>query len=254
MTSSIIKINNLSKYYGETPGVSALSLTISKGEKVALIGPSGAGKSTLLNLLSKDLVADTGSIIVDNLALEAYTSNKFYAGVTGVIRQSFDLVPQLTTLQNVLAGNFNQWNTFTALLSLVKPQGKQNAIDALERVGIKHKIYEETSNLSGGEKQRVAIARVLIQNPKIILADEPVASLDPSRAANIIELLCALCTEEDKTLLASLHSVELALTYFDRVIALKNGELVFDLPAADIKKEQLEALYKIEDSYDTQTL
>lgn len=254
MDSSMITINNLTKHYGETPAVSALSLSIEKGEKVALIGPSGAGKSTLLNLLSRDLTADTGTITIASLPLEAYPSNKSYARITGVIRQSFDLIPQLTTLQNVLAGNFNRWSSFTALLSLIKPHEKEEAIKSLHRVGIGHKLYDETSKLSGGEKQRVAIARVLIQNPEIILADEPVASLDPSRARSIIELLSSLCEEEHKTLIASLHSVELALTYFDRLIALKDGQLVFDLPANQITKEELDLLYKIEDSYDTQTL
>ena len=142
-----------------------------------------------------------------------------------MIRQQFDLVGQLAVIHNVLAGRLSEWGLFKSLIFTYHPQEKEAAIRALERVGLADKYYEQTANLSGGEQQRVALARLLLQKPEIILADEPVASLDPARAEDILSMLTKLVKEENQTLITSLHSVEYARKYFTRIIALKDGHI-----------------------------
>ena len=161
------------------------------------------------------------------------------------MHQQFDLVPHLSVVHNVLAGRLGQWGTLRSLLSLVSPRERHLALEALGKLGIADKMYERTSRLSGGEQQRVAMARLLVQTPKAILADEPVASLDPARAEDLMRQLSDIVRESGKTLVASLHSVHIARTYFSRAIGLRNGELQFDLPVGDVTDQMLERLYDI---------
>nr|WP_243462907.1 ATP-binding cassette domain-containing protein [Mesobacillus boroniphilus] len=150
-------------------------------------------------------------------------------------------------MHNVLAGRLSEWGIFKSLLSMLVPQDKEYAIQVLSRVGLTDKLYEKTSSLSGGEQQRVALARLLVQNPEIVLADEPVASLDPARAEDVLDLLVKIASEEKQTLIASLHSVEYARKYFDRLIALKDGELFFDLPASSVTDDHIRSLYRLQE-------
>lgn len=241
----IISLNHISKTYERKIALSSLSFTVDKGELIALIGPSGAGKTTLLNIMASILTPDEGEIFIVGTPLSEFKDQKKRAKKIGVIRQQFDLVGELPVIHNVLAGRLSGWGVFKSLLSLLIPQDKQYAVKALERVGLLDKLYDRTSILSGGEQQRVALARLLVQNPEIILADEPVASLDPARAEDILDLLANIAVEEKQTLIASLHSVEYAKKYFDRIIALKNGEIFFDLPAASVSDAHIESLYKL---------
>lgn len=241
-------LNDITKSYGKMNALSSLSLIVEDGESVALIGPSGAGKTTLLNILANIVLADRGEVLIDGLPLNAYKTPKQLAEKVGVIRQQFDLVGQLLVIHNVLAGRLKNWGFFKSLLSLVFPQEKELALKALSRVGLSHKLYEKTSSLSGGEQQRVALARLLVQKPKAILADEPVASLDPARAEDVLSTLTALAVEEGQTLIASLHSVEYARKYFKRIVALKAGKLCFDLPAEQVTDELLTSLYLLEET------
>ncbi len=240
---NIFEVNKISKAYGGKTVISSLSLTIKKGEMIALIGPSGAGKTTLLNILAVVLRPDSGDIFLDGITIDKYKGIKTLAQKIGVIRQQFDLVDSLPVIHNVLAGRLKDWGFFKSLISLVFPQDKELAIKALNRVGLKDKLYDRTSNLSGGEQQRVAMARLLVQNPEVILADEPVSSLDPARAEDILFILSNIAKEEGKTLVASLHSVEYARKYFDRIIALCDGKIYFDLPSDKITDEHLKELY-----------
>jgi phosphonate transport system ATP-binding protein len=244
---NILEINQISKNYERKIALSSLSFIVEKGELIALIGPSGAGKTTLLNLLATILQPDSGEVIVDGKPITQYADQKKRAKKIGIIRQQFDLVGQLAVIHNVLAGRLADWGFFKSLFSLFIPQEKQVAMKALERVGLPDKAYERTSNLSGGEQQRVALARLLMQKPEIILADEPVASLDPARADDILDMLTKIAKEEHQTVIASLHSVEYARKYFTRLIALKNGELFFDLPAEQVTDEQLQDLYQLKE-------
>jgi phosphonate transport system ATP-binding protein len=244
---NVFEINDISKSYDRKMALFPLSLTIKRGEMVVLIGPSGAGKTTLLNILATVLKPNEGSILLDGLEIEKYKGVKTLAAKLGIIRQQFDLVNSLPVIHNVLAGRLRDWGFFKSLISLVFPQDKELAIEALERVGLKDKVYERTSNLSGGEQQRVAMARLLLQNPEVILADEPVSSLDPSRAEDILFTLTKLVKEEGQTLIASLHSVEYARRYFSRIIALRDGKVYFDLPVEKVTDEDLRGLYNLKE-------
>lgn len=242
-SKKIFRMTELTKHYEQNKALSSLSLDIEKGELIALIGPSGAGKTTLLNILAKIIKPDIGRLELDGMSLEHYTTSKTLARKVGVIRQNFDLVGPLPVIHNVLAGRLGEWGFFKSLLSLVVPQDKDLAIHALDRVGLLDKIYEKTANLSGGEQQRVALARLLVQNPEVILADEPVSSLDPARAEDILSMLVKLVKEENQTLIASLHSVEYARMYFTRIVALREGRICFDLPSEKVTDDILYDLY-----------
>jgi phosphonate transport system ATP-binding protein len=246
-SKNIFELNNISKIYERKIAVSSLSLNIKKGEIVAIIGPSGAGKTTLLNLLATVLTPDQGTLLIDNTHSKDYKTVKKLSKKVGIIRQQFDLVGQLAVIHNVLAGKLSDWGFFKSLLSLIFPQEKELAIKALERVGLLDKIYEQTSNLSGGEQQRVALARLLVQKPEAVLADEPVSSLDPARAEDILFMLTKLAREEGQTLVASLHTVEYARKYFNRIIALREGKVYFDLPVEQITDDILAELYDLKE-------
>lgn len=244
----IFNLNIVTKSYGKKEALSSLSFNIEKGEKIALIGPSGSGKTTLLNVLSKTIEPDTGDLVIDGLKSQDYINTKQLSKKIGIIRQQYDLVPQLSVIHNVLAGKLGEWTLFKSLLSLIFPQEKGLALNSLKRVGLLNKEYERTSNLSGGEQQRVALARLLVQSPEIILADEPVSSLDPARAEDILFMLIKLVKEEKQTLIASLHSIEYAKKYFTRLIGLRDGKIHFDLPVEKVTDKHITLLYRLEDS------
>ncbi|GIN64453.1 phosphonates import ATP-binding protein PhnC 1 [Robertmurraya siralis] len=246
-SSNIIEAKNLKIQFQGKIALSSLSFSIKKGEKVALIGPSGAGKTTLLNTLATIIKPDEGELWIDQLSFKEMQNRKMLAKKLGMIRQQFDLVDQLPVIHNVLAGKLSDWSLFKSLLSLIYPQEKILAMNALERVGLGDKWSEKTSNLSGGEQQRVALARLLVQKPEIILADEPVASLDPARAEDVLAILTKLVHEEKQTLITSLHSVEYAKKYFTRIIALRDGMIYFDLPAHEVSAKDLASLYVLKE-------
>ena len=239
-------LEDVAKVYHGMVALAPISLKIEAGERVAILGPSGGGKTTLLHLMGGVMQPSHGAITVDGMPLSSLNPGRELAGMVGVIHQQFDLVPHLSVVHNVLAGRLGQWSTPRSLLSLVSPRERHLALEALDKVGIAHKLYERTSRLSGGEQQRVAVARLLVQTPRAILADEPVASLDPARADALMYLLTDISEESGNTLVASLHSVDLARSYFPRAIGLRNGELQFDLPVKKVTDEMLRRLYDIE--------
>lgn len=246
-TKIMIDVKNLTKHFERKIALSSLSFTIKQGELVALVGPSGAGKSTLLNSIARLVPLESGEMLIDGQNTSSYKKGKDFAKKVGVIRQQFDLIGPLAVIHNVLAGKLAEWGTVKSLISLLVPQEKDAALKALERVGLADKAYEITSTLSGGEQQRVALARLLVQKPEIILADEPVASLDPARADDVLSMLTKIVSEDNQTLIASLHSVEYARKYFDRIISLKNGAIFFDLPTEKVTDEMLAELYSLKE-------
>ncbi|MFP7298058.1 phosphonate ABC transporter ATP-binding protein [Neobacillus niacini] len=246
-SKTMIEAKNISKHFERKIALSSLSFSIKQGELVALIGPSGAGKTTLLNSIAGILSLEDGDLLIDSKPLKDYKRGKKFAKKIGVIRQQFDLIGPLAVIHNVLAGKLSEWGFFKSLFSLLIPQEKELALKALERVGLGNKHYEITSTLSGGEQQRVAMARLMVQKPEIILADEPVASLDPARADDVLSMLTKIVSEENQTLIASLHSVEYARKYFTRIISLKNGEIFFDLPTEKVSDELLKELYHLKE-------
>lgn len=249
----LVAIESASKVYGINRGLSSLSLAIHAGERVALVGPSGSGKTTLLRLLAGALVPDEGqnSVVIDGKSPAGLKPGPELASLVGIVSQRFDLVPHLPVLHNVLAGRLGHWSLARSILSLIWPMDRRAAQMALARVGIADKINERPGRLSGGEQQRVAIARMMMQSPLVILADEPVASLDPARAEEVMELLVGLVpwngdeNGEQRTLVASLHTASLIRRHFTRVIGLRESRVQFDLPAGDLSDAVLDDLYEL---------
>ena len=239
-------LQGVTKTYPAAQALDSIDLTISPGERVAVLGPSGSGKTSLLHVMGGLVLPDSGTATIDGQPLLDLSAGKKLSGMVGMIHQQYDLVPHLPVIHNVLAGRLGRWSTFRSLLSLVVPQERRLAVDALATLGIADKMYERTSRLSGGEQQRVAIARLLVQAPKVILADEPVASLDPTRAEVLMDLLKDVADRSSNTVVASLHSVHLTRKYFSRAIGLRKGRLHFDIPVDRLDDDLLEELYDIE--------
>jgi phosphonate transport system ATP-binding protein len=228
-----------------TVAVDDVTLDIQLGERVAVIGPSGAGKTTLFRLLNATLRPTSGSLWFDGLDLERLSNRRLrhLRRRIGTVYQQHNLVPQLRVIHNVLAGCLGRWSLPKAVFSLISPQERAVALGALEQVGIPEKLYTRTAHLSGGQQQRVAIARVLVQEPDVILADEPVSSVDPTLGRTIMELLVQLAERHRKTLVANLHAVSFALDFFPRVIGFRQGRIAFDLPSAAVTDRVLAELY-----------
>ncbi len=220
-------------------------LEVARGERVALIGPSGAGKTTLFRMLNCTIPPTSGSLHIGGQEVaELYgRSLREMRRRIGTIYQQHNLVPRLRVLHNVLSGRLGSWSLLGSLASLARPLQLETAYRALADVGIAEKLFSRTDELSGGQQQRVAIARVLVQDPDVILADEPVSSVDPSLAETIIKLLIAISDDTRKTLLVNLHSTDLALAYFPRVIGMKAGVKLFDTAVSRVTPELLQELY-----------
>lgn len=212
---------------------------------MAFIGPSGAGKTTLFRVLNLTIRPTAGVLRFDGRDVRDLGDGALrdLRRSIGTVYQQHNLVGRLRVVHNVLAGNLGRWSAWRALGSLVWPREVARAEEVLAQVGIPEKLYARTDELSGGQQQRVAIARVLVQDPAVILADEPVSSVDPSLAMAIVSLLRDLSHESRKTLLMNLHSIELALGHFPRIVGVRDGRVAFDLPAPAVTPEQLHALY-----------
>ena len=236
--------------YGSLAALEALDLRVERGERLALIGPSGAGKSTLISLLGGALAPDDGTVEVLGTDLAGVSPRRRRAlqRRLGTVRQQFDLVGALRVVHNVNAGRLGEWSLLRSALSLLSPRDVDRVRAALEKVGLEERLFERTGRLSGGEQQRVAIARVLVQEPWAILADEPIASLDPARGAEVIDLMLALSAELGTTLVVSLHDVDVALGRFERVVALREGRVAYDGSPAGLSSEAIDELYAIERS------
>lgn len=241
-----ISLEAVGKSYADTVALAPLSLEVGRGERVAVLGPSGSGKTTLLHLVAGVVRPDGGTVTLSGHDLAGLRPGRELAALVGVIHQQLDLVPHLPVVHNVLAGRLGEWGLWRSLLSLVSARDRGLAVAAVERVGIADKLYERTSRLSGGEQQRVALARLLVQRPGIVVADEPVASLDPTRGDDIVRLLTGIVAESGNTLIASLHSVDLARRYFTRAIGLRDGRLRFDVAMNELEVGTLRRLYDLE--------
>jgi phosphonate transport system ATP-binding protein len=240
------RLEHVGKVFADgTVAVDDVTLDIQAGERVAVIGPSGAGKTTLFRLLNATLRPTTGCLWFDGANLVSLSARRLrrLRRAIGTVYQQHNLVLQLRVIHNVLAGRLGHWSLPKALFSLVSPQERNLALRALEQVGIPEKLYTRTAHLSGGQQQRVAIARALVQDPDVILADEPVSSVDPTLGRTILELLLHLAETHDKTLVANLHAVSFALDLFPRVIGFRQGSVVFDLPSAAVDDATMADLY-----------
>ena len=242
----MIVFDHVSKTYPN--GYQALkdiNLTIEQGEFVAIIGLSGAGKSTLIRTIDRMHDITDGTLTVDGvnvMELKGARLRQFRRNI-GMIFQSFNLVTRTTVIKNVLTSRVPELPFWRALLGAYPKKDKLEALEALDKVGILDKAFVRADQLSGGQQQRVALARTLAQNPKIILADEPVASLDPVTAKQVMDDFRRINREMNISVLISIHHVDLALQYADRVIGIKAGEVVYDGPASEVNEAVLAEVY-----------
>lgn len=245
-----LRLQGVSVAYGGRPVLDGVSLSVRRGERVALVGPSGAGKSTLLGL-GNATVTPTGGRVevlgVDPTAASAGALRALRSRI-GSVHQQLNLIGPLQVVHNVNAGRLGSWSRLRALRSLVRPLHVDEARAALERVGIAAYLHTRTDRLSGGEQQRVALARVLIQDPDLVLADEPVSSLDPARAEEVMGLLCRLLDQqsgERRTLVVSLHDFDLAVRHCDRIVGLRQGQVVLDVAVEEVGEGTREQIYDL---------
>ena len=242
----MIKFEHVDKVYSN--GVKAMddvSLEIEQGEFVAIIGLSGAGKSTLIRTINKMIDISAGKLTVDGTdvsALKGKSLRKFRRNI-GMVFQSFNLVSRISVISNVLSARVAELSLFRVLFGLYSKQDKILALESLDKVGILEKAYIRADQLSGGQQQRVALARTLAQNPQIILADEPVAALDPVMADVVMEDFRRVNRDMNITVIINIHHVDLALQYADRIIGIRAGQIVFDGPTASITEEILKGIY-----------
>ena len=242
----MIVFDHVSKTYPN--GYQALkdiNLTIEQGEFVAIIGLSGAGKSTLIRTINRMHDITDGTLTVDGvnvMELKGARLRQFRRNI-GMIFQSFNLVTRTTVIKNVLTSRVPELPFWRALLGAYPKKDKLEALEALDKVGILDKAFVRADQLSGGQQQRVALARTLAQNPKIILADEPVASLDPVTAKQVMDDFRRINREMNISVLINIHHVDLALQYADRVIGIKAGEVVYDGPVSEVNEAVLAEVY-----------
>jgi phosphonate transport system ATP-binding protein len=226
----------------------AISLSLVQGERIAVVGPSGAGKTTLVRLLGTSLRPTEGGIAIANedpWRLSAGQLRRLRARI-GVVHQSPPIPPRLRVVTAVLAGRLGTWSTWKALASLVVPRDVAGVRAALAPLDLADRVFARCDRISGGQLQRVGIARVLYQRPDFILADEPVSSLDPRLADEAVGALVTASETNRATLVASLHAVDLALKWFPRIVGMKSGEIVFDRPTAAVSMAMLHELYATE--------
>lgn len=227
----MIQLKDVTKVYDNgTVGLKNINLDIKKGEFVVVVGLSGAGKSTLLRSINRLQDISEGDILIDGKSITQAKGKdlRLIRRDIGMIFQNFNLVKRSSVLRNVLTGRVSYYPTWKTTFNLFSKEDKQKAYEALQRVDLADKVYTRADQLSGGQQQRVAIARVLTQDPKIILADEPTASLDPQTSKRVMHDLKMLNEEYGMTVVANLHSIELAKEFGDRVIGVRAGEIVYD--------------------------
>ena len=242
----MIVFDHVSKVYPNgTVGLDDVDLTIADGEFAAIIGRSGAGKSTLLRSVNRMHQITSGTLTVngtDVSSLSGKSLRRFRRGI-GMVFQSFNLVTRTSVIQNVLAACVPDMPFWRVLLGAFRKADKIKALESLDKVGILDKAYMRADQLSGGQQQRVALARTLTQDPKIILADEPVAALDPVTAKQVMQDFVHINKDMGITILLNIHHLELALEYADRIIGIRAGKIVYDGPSANVDKDVLAAIY-----------
>ena len=247
----LLSIKNVSKKYNN--GINALkniSFDVEKGEFISVIGPSGSGKSTLLRSINKMIDISQGSILFEDKNIENLkkTEIEIVRREIGMIFQSYNLVERLTVIENVLHGRLGYKSVIAGILGIYSEEEKKEAFNFLEKVNMTKYAYRKCNELSGGQKQRVGIARAIMQKPKLLLCDEPIASLDPKTAENIMDYLKKIVSELKITCIVNLHQVDIAKKYSDRIIALNKGEKIFDDKTERLTDDMIEFIYKDEEN------
>ena len=241
----LIRLDGVTKTFGSTTALKNASLQVSRGEIVVLLGLSGSGKSTLLRHLDGLETPTSGSVQVLGQQVPSLSGSSLRTlrSRVGFIFQQFELVPSLAVLENVLTGSLSTVRGPRLGLWGYSRASRIRALEHLDRVGLLDRAYQRSDTLSGGQQQRVAIARALMQKPDILLADEPVASLDPESSDQVMALIREIAADEGLTVVCSLHQVDLAISWADRIVGLRHGEVVLDTPTTDLTKAQVMEIY-----------
>lgn len=244
-SDALIRLDGVTKTFGTTTALKDASLEVSRGEIVVLLGLSGSGKSTLLRHLDGLEIPTAGSVEVLGSQVPTLRGRALrdLRSRVGFIFQQFELVPSLTVLENVLTGSLSGVRGPRLGLWGYSRASKLTALEHLDRVGLLDRAYQRSDTLSGGQQQRVAIARALMQKPAILLADEPVASLDPESSEQVMALIREIAADEGLTVVCSLHQVDLAISWADRIVGLRHGEVVLDTPTGDLTKSEVMEIY-----------
>ena len=244
--TQVLKFDNVAKCY--TTGIHALkdaSFEVKEGEFISIIGPSGSGKSTILRSINKLIDITEGEVYLENTPVSKQKGKnlRYLRRNIGMIFQNYNLVYSLSVLQNVLHGCLGYMKGLKGIFGIYSEEDKIRALELLDELGIKQYAYNKASDLSGGQKQRVGIARAIMQEPKILLCDEPIASLDPSSAKTIMDLLKNMTQKRNIACLVNLHQLDVALKYSTRIIGLSKGKIVFDGTPAELNDAAIEKIY-----------
>ncbi|WP_299443643.1 phosphonate ABC transporter ATP-binding protein [uncultured Rhodospira sp.] len=247
-----MRVIELRKAFGSVVAVKGASFDVPGAQMIGIIGRSGAGKSTLLRMINHLTPATSGQILIDDRDILTLRGKDRHAWQRdcAMIFQQFNLVPRLDVLTNVMLGRLNRHGTVRSLLKMFSREDIARALHALERLGIAEQAMQRAEDLSGGQQQRVAIARALSQEPRMILADEPIASLDPMSAQIVMTSLRQIHERDGLTVICNLHTLDTARTYCDRVIGMRAGEIVFDGPAHAVTTDVAREIYGADDSFD----
>ncbi|UCA45928.1 phosphonate ABC transporter ATP-binding protein [Pseudochrobactrum sp. XF203] len=244
----MLKLENVTRRFGGNTAVADVNLEIPQGQMVGIIGASGAGKSTLLRMINRLIDTSDGSIVFKDQDVSRLRGSELrrWRSDCAMIFQQFNLVPRLDVLTNVLLGRLNQRSTVKSLMGIFSREERAQAIANIERLDIVKTALQPAGTLSGGQQQRVAIARALMQSPKVILADEPIASLDPRNAQVVMSALRDINQREGLTVITNLHTLDTARTYCDRIIGMQGGRVVFDGTPADLTQAAVRRIYGAE--------
>ena len=245
----LLEVSHVVKHYdGVRPALDDISFSVKKGEFVSVIGPSGAGKSTLLRCINRMIEVSKGEVRFEGISVGQLNRKnlKKLRSKIGMIFQHYNLVDRLTVIENVLHGRLGSKSTLAGALGRYTSEEKKQAMDVITMLGLAEQVYQRCDRLSGGQKQRVGIGRALVQDPKMILCDEPIASLDPSASKIIMEQLKRFSKEMHITLIVNLHQVDVALKYSDRILGVNKGRLVFDGGPGDLSPERISGIYGTE--------
>jgi phosphonate transport system ATP-binding protein len=243
---ALLEVDALTKRYGsETLALDTISFNIDAGECVGIIGPSGAGKSTLLRCLNRLVDISSGDVRFDGVSVPTLRGTALRRQRTQIamIFQHYNLVNRLSVIENVLHGRLGYKGTFQGMFGMYTEEEKQDAVRIIESVGLRDQTYKRCDQLSGGQKQRVGIARALVQKPKMLLCDEPIASLDPNSAKVIMDTVRDINRNLGITVLVNLHQVDVALRYTDRIIGINRGKVIYDGSAENLTNAQIYQIY-----------
>ncbi|ANA82954.1 phosphonate ABC transporter, ATPase subunit [Paenibacillus vortex V453] len=243
---ALLEVRRVSKKYGNgSTALSDVSFSIQEGEFVSIIGPSGAGKSTLLRCINRMIEVSSGEVVFQNVNVTKLGKKqlKQVRRTIGMIFQHYNLVNRLSVIENVLHGRLGYKSTLAGMLGLYNEEEKKKAVEILAMLGLQDQIYKRADQLSGGQKQRVGIARALVQEPKLLLCDEPIASLDPNASKTIMDYLKTISTTLGITVLVNLHQVDVALKYSDRIIGVNKGRIIYDGVPREMTSDMIHNIY-----------